>query len=177
MIVVTLYIKQNHAASEQAIQDLRSLESAYPHQLALVDVDTAPELSASFGAEVPVAQIGPYRLTSPITLQRLQVALGAARDRNEHLDQIGDTGHARRVERGRNISSADRFSWWLSRWYMALIAGLLILYVGLPFMAPVFARAGATGAAKARLYHLQPIVSSTAVPLLVSVGLASLLPA
>jgi uncharacterized membrane protein len=148
LLVVTLYVKKNHAASDQAIQDLRSLEPTYPHQLALVDVDAAPELSASFGTGVPVAQIGPYRLTSPITLQRLQVALGAARDRSEHLDQIGDTVHARRVERGHNISSADRFSWWLSRWYMVLIAGLLILYVGLPFMAPVFARAGATGAAK-----------------------------
>lgn len=148
MIVVTLYIKQNHAPSDQVIQDLRSLEKDYPHQLALVDVDATPELSADLSGELPVAQIGPYRLTAPITLQRLQVALGAARDRNEHLDKIGDAGHARRVERGRNISSADRFSWWLSRWYMAVIAGLLILYVGLPFLAPVFARAGATGAAR-----------------------------
>lgn len=148
MIVVTLYIKQNHAPSDQVIQDLRSLEKDYPHQLALVDVDATPELSADLSGELPVAQIGPYRLTAPITLQRLQVALGAARDRNDHLDKIGDAGHARRVERGRNISSADRFSWWLSRWYMAVIAGLLILYVGLPFLAPVFARAGATGAAR-----------------------------
>jgi len=148
VIVVTLYVKQNHAASDQAILDLRSLEPDYPHQLALVDVDATPELSAALSSELPVAQIGPYRLTAPITLQRLQVALGAARDRNDHLDKIGDVGHARRVERGRNISSADRFSWWLSRWYMLVIAGLLILYVGLPFLAPVFARAGATGAAK-----------------------------
>ncbi|HWR66593.1 MAG TPA: DUF2085 domain-containing protein [Bellilinea sp.] len=148
MIVVTLYVKQNHAASDQAILDLRSLESDYPHQLALVDVDATPEFSAALSSELPVAQIGPYRLTAPITLQRLQVALGAARDRNDHLDKIGDVGHTRRVERGHNISSADRFSWWLSRWYMVVIAGLLILYVGLPFLAPVFARAGATGAAR-----------------------------
>ena len=148
MIVVTLYVKQNHAASDRAILDLHSLEAEYPHQLALVDVDATPELGASLSSELPVAQIGPYRLTAPITLQRLQVALGAARDRNDHLDKIGDVGHARRVERGRNISSADRFSWWLSRWYMVVIAGLLMLYVGLPFLAPVFARAGATGPAR-----------------------------
>lgn len=148
MIVVTLYIKQNHAASDQAILDLRSLEAEYPHQLALVDVDATSEFNAAISSELPAAQIGPYRLTAPITRQRLQVALGAARDRNDHLDKIGDAGHARRVERGRTISSADRFSWWLSRWYMVAIAGLLILYVGLPFLAPVFARAGATGAAK-----------------------------
>src|SRR3990172_7919993 len=110
MIVVTLYIKQNHSASNQAIQDLRSLEADYPHQLALVDVDLTPELKTELSDAVPVAQICPYRLTAPITIQRLQVALGAARDRNEHLDKIGDSGHARRVERGRNISSDDRFS-------------------------------------------------------------------
>ncbi len=147
MIIVTLYVKKNHAASKQAEQDLKSLETSYPHQLAVVDVEAAPELSVAFLAQVPVAQIGPYRLQAPFSRQELQVALGAARDRNDHLNRVGDEKHANRVERGRNISGADRFSWWLSRWYMVVIAFVLILYVGLPFLAPVLSRAGATGAA------------------------------
>ena len=60
MIIVTLYVKKNHAASEQVEQDLKSLGSRYPHQLAIIDVEAAPELSAAFSEHVPVAQIGPY---------------------------------------------------------------------------------------------------------------------
>ncbi|MHB0987719.1 MAG: DUF2085 domain-containing protein [Bellilinea sp.] len=147
MIIVTLYVKKNHAASEQVEQDLKSLGSRYPHRLAIIDVETAPELSAAFSEHVPVAQIGPYKLQAPFTRQELQVALGAASDRSDHLTRVGDEKHARRVGRGRTISSADRFSWWLSRWYMVVIAFVLILYAGLPFLAPVLSHAGATGAA------------------------------
>ena len=147
MIIVTLYVKKNHAASEQVEQDLKSLGSRYPHQLAIIDVEAAPELSAAFSEHVPVAQIGPYKLQAPITRQELRVALGAASDRSDHLTRVGDEKHARRVERGHTISGSDRFSWWFSRWYMVVIAFVLILYVGLPFLAPVLSRAGATGAA------------------------------
>lgn len=147
MIVVTLYFKSNHPASDQAISDLKSLVMEYPHQLALVDIDSSPELTIALSQTVPVAQIGPYRLTAPFTRQELQVALAAARDRAEHLDRVSDQTHAKRVKRGRNISSADRFSWWLSRWYIVVIVVLLIIYVGLPFLAPVLSRAGANGAA------------------------------
>jgi uncharacterized membrane protein len=147
MLVVTLYIKQNHLPSDQAAADLRSLNADYPHQLAIVDIDSTPELSSPFAGQAPIAQVGPYRLLSPFTRQELQVALGAAIDRHQHLDQLGDAKHARRMERGHSISGADRFSWWLSRWYMVVITGFLLLYVGLPFLAPVLSRAGAESAA------------------------------
>jgi len=147
VIVVTLFYRKDQPASDQAIQDLNSLAADYPHQLALVDVDSTPELNTGYSKTVPVAQIGPYRLTSPFTRQELQVALGAAGDRSEHLSRIGDSKHTKRIERGRTISKSDRFSWWLSRWYMAIITGLLIVYVGLPFLAPVLSKGGAEGAA------------------------------
>lgn len=147
MIVVTLYTKKNHPPSEQAIQDMELLKAEYPHQLAVVDIESDPDLAASFGGNVPVAQIGPYRLQSPFTKQDLKVALGAAIDRNDHLARVGDTHHTKRVERGHNFSKTDKFSLWLSRNYMAIISLTLLLYVGLPFLAPVLAKNGAIGAA------------------------------
>lgn len=147
MIVVTLYFRKNHPQSDQAIADLERLQSEYPHQLAVVDIDTSPDLQKTFGESVPVAQIGPYRLQSPFSIQDLKVALGAAIDRSAHLTRLGDVDHTRRVERGHNFSKADGFSLWLSRNYMAVINVILILYVGLPFLAPVLAKNGATGPA------------------------------
>ncbi len=147
MIVVTLYTRKNHSPSDQAIADLKQLQSQHPHQLAVVDIETSSDLQAAFGDKVPVAQIGPYRLQSPFTLQDLKVALGAAADRSDHLTRLGDEAHSRRVERGHTFSKADRISLWLSRQYMAVISAVLILYIGLPFLAPVLAKNGAVGPA------------------------------
>lgn len=147
MIVVTLYIKKNHLPSDQAIADLERLQSEHPHQLAVVDIDTISDLQEAFADNVPVAQIGPYRLQSPFSIQDLKVALGAAIDRSDHLARIGDVDHSKRVERGHNFSKTDRFSLWLSRKYMAVISIILVLYVGLPFLAPVLAKNGAVGPA------------------------------
>ncbi|MHB0922821.1 MAG: DUF2085 domain-containing protein [Bellilinea sp.] len=148
MIVVTLYVKRNHPASEQAKSDLEHLSKDHPHQLAVVDIQTQPDLEAAFDGMVPVAQIGPYRLQSPFTRQDLKVALGAAADRSQHLNRIGDTSHTKRVERGHHFSGTDRFSLWLSQNYMGLISLVLIFYVGLPFLAPVLAKTGAVGSAR-----------------------------
>ena len=147
MIVVTLFVKQNHTASNQAQEDLAALKAEFPHQLALIDVQTNPDLDAAYGALVPVVEIGPYRLQSPFTQQDLRVALGAARDRSDHLDRVGDQQHQKRVERGHHFSGTDRFSLWLSHSYMTIISAILIIYVGLPFLAPLLLRAGASGPA------------------------------
>lgn len=149
MIVVTVFIEKNNPSCEQVIDDLRDLQADHPHQLAVVDVGENPDLRSSYAGIVPVVQVGPYRLKTVITRQDLQVALAAARDREAHLGKVGDKAYARRIERGHNLSSADRISYWLSRHYMLLINILLGLYVGLPFLSPVLARNGNLWAARA----------------------------
>ncbi len=149
MIVVTVFIEKGNPACEQVIQDLQSLQSDYPHQLAVVDLAENPDLNSSYGGLTPVVQVGPYLLKATITRQDLQAALGAARDREAHLGRVGDKDYARRIERGRNLSAADKISYWLSRHYMFVINVLLGLYVGLPFLSPVLANSGNLWAARA----------------------------
>ncbi len=149
MIVVTVFIENGNPACDQVILDLAELQAEHPHQLALVDVGEHPDLAAAYSGRTPVVQVGPYRLQTNITRQDLQVALGAARDRDSHLDKIGDKGYTRRIERGRSLSSADRISYWLSHHYMLIINLLLGIYIGLPFLAPVLAKNGSLGAARA----------------------------
>lgn len=142
MIVVTLYVQHDNQNCRQALLDLEELQKDYPHQTAVVDIDQDPDLKSTYNGKVPVAQIGPYRLQSPFTRQELQVALGAATDRDAHLGQVGDVSYVKRLERGRNLSSADKISFWLSKRYMWLINLFLLLYVGLPFLAPVLVHNG-----------------------------------
>jgi uncharacterized membrane protein len=75
------------------------------------------------------------------------MTLGAASDRRSQLDQIGREYHKDRLARGGQISGADRAMYWISRHYLALLNLVMLLYFGLPVLAPVLMNAGATGPA------------------------------
>ncbi len=148
MMVVTLFVKDGDPAGEQVKRQLEQLKPEFPHQLAVVTIDSDPALLAAYQTQVPLIQVGPYRLQSPFNEIDLKATLGAARDRSRYLDQVGDPAHARRVQRGRQISTADRISLWLSHGYIHVITIFLLVYLGLPFLAPVLAKAGLNAPAR-----------------------------
>jgi uncharacterized membrane protein len=47
-----------------------------------------------------------------------------------------------------SISGAERFTYWFSKHYMAVFNLFLLLYVGIPFLAPVFKKIGWNGPAE-----------------------------
>jgi len=102
-----------------------------------VDIDSDPTLQAKFGEIIPVVEVGPYSLKAPITKQSLQMTLGAASDRKNQLEEIGDTQYKARVQKGKTISFSDRFSFGISKQYLLALNLFMFFYVGLPFLAPV----------------------------------------
>lgn len=149
MISVTVFLKPGCEACDQALMDLEAIQEQVPHRLYTIDVEKDPVLKATYEhQDVPVVQIGPYKLQPPFTRQDLQAALGAARDRGERLEQTGGEAYLQRVQRGQTITNADRFSYWLSEHYMLLFIAILLIYAGLPFLAPVLMKTGATAPAK-----------------------------
>jgi len=147
MLTITLYSRKNDPASDQARTDLNSLQGKYPHRLVDVDVDSDPAIQKSFGASVPVIEVGPYRLNSPFDKQKLMMTIGAAQDRRGQLDKLGREDHYDRVKRGQEISTADRIMYWLSRHYLAVLNTIMLIYFGLPILAPVLMNAGLTAPA------------------------------
>lgn len=142
MLTVILYTRPDCHLCEQAQADLKSLQEVIPHTLTIVDIESEAALKESFGLEIPVVEAGPFRLKAPFTSQELQATLGAAADRLAQLERINDKEFQTSSERGRKISPADRVSYWISRHYLLLMNLFLLLYFGLPFMAPVFRKAG-----------------------------------
>lgn len=144
MITVTLYTRKDCHLCEQAKADLASLQSKYPHRLVEIDIDSDPALQKKYLIEVPVVEAGPYLLKSPLDKQKLMMTLGAAGDRRGQLDKLGREDHHDRVRRGQNISGGDRLMAWITRHYLAVVNFFLLLYFGLPILAPVLMNAGAT---------------------------------
>lgn len=147
MITVTLYMRKDCQLCEQARTDLAALREKYPHRLIEVDAEADPVFREAYGLEVPIVEAGPYRLKAPFTRQDLMMTLGAASDRRTQLERVDQEGYQALLRRGHTVTRSDRFSFWLSRHYLAALNLFMLLYVGLPFLAPVLMKTGATAPA------------------------------
>jgi len=143
MLSVTLYTRQPCELCDQVKNDLRALAEKFPHRLAEIDIDTQPGLIEKYADQIPVVEIGPYRLKAPITRQALEMTLGAATDRRGQLDQVGGEKFRERLRKGETVTRSDRIYFWIAQHYLAILNFLVFLYVGLPFAAPLLMEAGA----------------------------------
>jgi hypothetical protein len=137
MLTVTLYTQKDCHLCDQAKADLESLKERYPHRLVEIDINSDPALLKAYLIEIPVVEIGPYILKYPFDKQKLMMTLGAASDRRGQLDQLVREDHHERITRGGQISGGDRAMHWISKHYLALLNVVMLLYFGLPILAPV----------------------------------------
>jgi uncharacterized membrane protein len=142
MITVTLYTRTGCELCKQAEEDLKTLQEITPHRLAVIDIDSDPSLRDTLALEIPVVEAGPFRLKVPFTRQELQMTLGAAADRLSQLEKINDKAFQMNTSRIETISKADKISFWISKHYLAIFNLFLVLYIGTPFLAPIFKKEG-----------------------------------
>lgn len=143
MLNVTLFMKKNDQPCEDARAELNKLQDKFPHKLIEVDVERDTVLAEKYSQQVPVIETGPYTLKSPFTPQSLQMTVGAAFDRHNQLEKVGDPKFQKRVAKVSNLSTGDRISFWISKNYLLLLNLFIFLYIGLPFLAPTLMKLGA----------------------------------
>jgi uncharacterized membrane protein len=143
LLSVILFSRKNCHLCKIAEEDLNGLQAKFPHKLTIMDVEGDPDLEKKYGLEIPVVKVGPYTLKAPFDKQTIEMTLGAASDRKRQLDDLGNKEYLVRAERANSISSGDRFSIWFSKHYMLIFNLFVLIYVGIPFLAPVLLRSGA----------------------------------
>lgn len=143
MINVTLYTRSNCHLCDETKADLESLQEQHPHRLVEIDIDSDPAFIDAYGETIPVIEVGPYVLKTPISRQDLAMTIGAAIDRQDQLQRVGDDLYKKRSKRGQTLTGADKFAQWFSRRYMLVFSFVIFLYVGLPVLAPVLMNFGA----------------------------------
>jgi uncharacterized membrane protein len=141
---IILYTSSTDDPPAEILGWLTSIQTEFPHNLITISVDEDLDVYKGYLGKTPVLEVGPYHLFTPFSLADIKMTLGAARDRHQSLVDSGDQSYQKKVERGATISGSDRFSYWLTRNYMLFFNTLLFIFVGLPFLAPVLERAGAT---------------------------------
>ena len=155
MITVTLYTREGCELCKQAEEDLKSLQDKIPHKLAILNIDSDTSLRDAFDLDIPVVEAGPFRLNAPFTRAELQMTLGAAADRRSQLESINDKTFQVNTSRTQTIGKDDKISFWISKHYLAIFNLFLLLYIGAPFLAPIFKKAGWNGPAEViyRIYR------------------------
>jgi uncharacterized membrane protein len=148
MITVTIYTRKGCKLCQEAETDLIALQEVVPHQLAVIDIDSDESIRDAYALDIPVVEAGPFKLKAPFTRQQLQMTLGAAADRREQLERINDKAFQVNTSGVQRINKSDRFSYWVSKHYLGVFTLFLLLYVGIPFLAPVFKKVGWNGPAE-----------------------------
>ncbi len=141
---VTLYEKPDCKLCDEVRELLKSLQAKFPHRLAEVNIDTDPMLQKAYFDQIPVVEVGPYKLKAPITRQSLEMTLGAASDRRGQLEEVGGQAYQDRVRKAQKVGGSDRIYVWIAKHYLAVLNALMFLYVGLPFLAPTLMKLNAT---------------------------------
>ncbi len=149
MVEVILYSRKDCHLCEVAQQDLNDLQSLVPHRLTVIDVDTDAKLRSLYGFNVPVVQVGPYKLSAPIEKKDLEISLRAIEHSQQQEAKLDADIQAGRLRMQVNWTRSDKISLWLSSHYMALFNIFILIYVGIPFLAPVLMKAGVSVPAQA----------------------------
>ncbi|MGD8458064.1 MAG: DUF2085 domain-containing protein [Anaerolineales bacterium] len=139
---VVLYTRKNCELCDQARADLVSLQKDIPHELIEVDIDNDPDLKKVYGERVPVVQSGPFTLEAPFNQPKLRMTLGAAKDNQSQRLTYEGEAYERKVYKRQRMSSGDKISYFMSKHYLLVFNIFLLLYAGLPWIAPVLINAG-----------------------------------
>lgn len=142
MISVVLYSRTGCHLCDQVEEDLIGLQVKIPHQLIKIDIESNDDMNRAFALEIPVVEVGPYKLKAPFTKQELEVTLSAAMNRKQQLEGLQDPEYSKLIVRAKNWGKLDTFSYWISRYYLALFNFFVFIYILIPFLAPIFMRVG-----------------------------------
>jgi uncharacterized membrane protein len=144
MIQITLYSRKDCQLCDQVRSDLQQIQEVVPHKLVEIDIDTDAKLVKKYGLEIPVVVAGPYTLKAPFDRNDLEITLKAAQYREDQIASIDQKVASGAIQIPVTWTKSDRFSYWLSRHYLALFNLFIAFYLGFAFMAPVMLKIGWT---------------------------------
>lgn len=147
MITVFVYSSGNQPETDELLEQLSEIQRELPHKVVTIDIDEDPNVYKAYIGKTPVIETGPYHHFYPFTNEELLVLLRTADDRQKRL-MASAPKYEDNLNSTRRITKADRVSFWLTNHYMFLLNTILIIYLGLPFLAPVLQKVGAVAPAK-----------------------------
>lgn len=136
-LAVVVTCDENDPGTEEVLRLLEGLKKIEEFKLVKLRIQPGEKK-----IELPQLEIGPYKLHGQMTEQQILIALRAAKDRQNQIKKIEDSRPRKRKVIVNKFTFSDRFSLWFSNHYMLVFNIFVLLYVGVPFLAPVFMHFG-----------------------------------
>ncbi len=148
---VTLYTKPDCVVCGEVLETLRNLAVRYdiePGEIEVIDIVGQPELEVEYLNRLPIVEVerGKYgRLESPFDEAQLRTQLEIAR-RALHTSASGASGVDVKNSNAEG-SPLDRMARYIGQRWLRLCLIALGIFVGLPWLAPIFSALGWWGLA------------------------------
>lgn len=152
-IQVYVYVQLDQPDQKELIASLDKFLDEYPHKINVINIEGDKFLQENYGEKVPVVDIGPYRLFTPIKEEEIRFAFTETSRKIQVASERESSLVIDRFTKHPKIAGSDKFSFWFSKHYMLLFNLAVLFYVGFAFLAPVLSKIGAINAAKT-LYTL-----------------------
>ena len=147
MINIFVYTAGKQQETKTILETLNGLTEEVPHRVNIIDINEDINVYKGYVGKTPVIECGPYHLVFPFTTDELRVMLLTSQDRQKRLLEK-DPDYLKKLEQNTVITKADKVSYWLTNHYMFLLNTILIIFLGLPFLAPVLEKMNADLPAK-----------------------------
>lgn len=142
MINVFVYTDGKQPETQTTLDYLTELKEEIPHRVTVIDINEDIIVYKGYIGKTPVIECGPYHLFFPFTEDELRIMLMTSQDRQKRLLEK-DPDYLKKLEKNTALTKADKLSFWLTNHYMFLLNTILIIFLGLPFLAPVLERMNA----------------------------------
>jgi uncharacterized membrane protein len=148
MIHIYLYTQKSLENTLTLKEEFAAFMDEFPHVLTVIDVDDEPYLREKYHDKLPFVDIGPFRLFAPIGKDEIRFAFQETQKKLKRAEEKKDTYFISRFTERPRISRSDKCSYWFSKNYMLVFNLIVLIYIGLPFLAPIFMKVGLPGLAK-----------------------------
>ncbi|HAE85421.1 MAG TPA: hypothetical protein DCG78_02785 [Anaerolineaceae bacterium] len=156
MLQVVIYTAAGLQAETDRMQaTLAGLVQKYPYRLNIVDISDNAFLATAYQGKLPCLEVGTITFSRQVGSGTLDDALAKTQMRDLESKSSKNNRKLRIANEQPKFSPWNRFSLWLSKYYLYVIIGFLIFVVGLAFLAPVLMEWGLPDAAQNlyTIYH------------------------
>ena len=116
-----LFISKADSRIEDIKNRLKLLQSEYPHELSIINIDSEEVLQSEYAGKTPVLDIGVYRLVNTFEIDEMKLAFEKAATRLKEAQVKGNRVLEQRISEPLKMEKADRFSNWFSNKYMFIL--------------------------------------------------------
>jgi uncharacterized membrane protein len=143
LIQVYLYTNEKNADAARRIESaVLAFKDRFELNLNIVKIPVAHWLTNTAAISLPELRVAGFLVSEPTNPASIEAALSRAEAYLHYSTERRDQPAIDSLTKPLSLTGSDRLGLWFSRHYVWFISLIVLIYVGLPFLAPVLMKTG-----------------------------------